>query len=218
MIDVMKKLGCIRHNGVLMTAEEHAAGYDRTDFQNLAAEAKSLGIRPGRGGSLRLQVHQARNAGTTPKAEGLARATAEGTMPTANQRGAVATALAKEGTVPAKPKATSATGDRVKIVAAAVEKDPALKGKAGDAINFLADPAFADVTGQGVVKLLKAGATGTSPAPASASTPANPTGTATNSDVWGSAIARMGKPPRLAAANASATVWGNVIGRMKARN
>lgn len=49
---------------------------------------------------------------------------------TAAQRGAVATALAKQGVAPAKPKASSSgTGDRVKIVAEALERDPALKGK-----------------------------------------------------------------------------------------
>jgi len=86
---------------------------------------------------------------------------------------------------PAKPKAsTSKPQDRVQIVAEAVANDPALKGKAGSAINFLADPAYSGVTGQGIVKLLRAGATTEAPTLAITTT-SKPTATRKRSDALG---------------------------------
>lgn len=186
--------------------------------------------------SLRLAAYQAQKAGYGSAAEGLARALARNASPvqtiaaipaadltksiTATQRGAVATTLPKQGVVPANPKATSATGDRVKIVAEAVAKDSALKGKAGDAIAMLADPDLAGLTGAAVVKSLKAGVTASPPAPAASKAAAStrtavPAPKAASTAVWDKAIAGMGKPPKLAATKASMTAWDNVIGRMK---
>lgn len=122
---------------------------------------------------------------------------------------------------PAKPKAsTSATGDRVKIVAEAVAKDSALKGKAGEAIAMLADPDLAGLTGAAVVKSLKAGVTASPPAPAASKAAAStrtavPAPKAASAAVWDKAIASMGQPPKLAATKASMTAWDSVIGRMK---
>jgi hypothetical protein len=53
------------------------------------------------------------------------------------------------------------------------------------------------------------------PKPASTSTPAKATSTKAG-DVWGSAIARMGKPAALNASKASMAPWDKVIDRMKA--
>lgn len=62
-------------------------------------------------------------------------------------------------TATAKPKAsTSKPRDRVKVVAHAVANDPALKGKAALALDMLADDDCANVSANGIVKLLKAGA------------------------------------------------------------
>lgn len=58
-------------------------------------------------------------------------------------------------------------------------------------------------------------ATAPAPQPAIASTPAKTTSTKA-SDVWGSAIARMGKPAALSASKASMAPWDKVIDRMKA--
>lgn len=169
------------------------------------------------GGSSRLAAYRARLDGSTPAQAGLAAALARTDCHPAPL--AARTVPTPRTVAPAKPKATTGiTGDRVKIVANAVANDPALAGKAGDAINFLADPAFAGVTGQGIVKLLNAGATGTPPALASASNFTKPTSTATSPDVWAGAIARMGKPAALGASKASMAPWEKVIGRMNRDN
>ena len=59
-----------------------------------------------------------------------------------------------------KPK-SEASADRVKAVAAAVENDPACKGKAELALSMLADDDYAGLSASGLVKLL-----GKTPVPA----------------------------------------------------
>lgn len=113
------------------------------------------------GGSSRLAAYRAGLNGKSAASIGLANALARAsgkpeplaarTVPTS--RNAMAT----------KPKASTAPHDRVKFVAHAVATDPACKGKAALAIQMLADPDYANVSGAGVVKLLKAGATATVP-------------------------------------------------------
>jgi hypothetical protein len=193
MTGLASRMGLVRKDGILMTKEEAAGGY-----VSLKAEADSLGISERPGQSLRLAVALARAGGNTAPL-------AARNMPTART------------VTSTKPKAsTSKPKDRVQIVGNAVLTDPALKGKAQDAIFMLADPAFANVTAGGILKMLKAGATGTPPALASASTSAKSASAAKGGDVWGSAIARMGKPAALSAAKASMAPWDKVIGRMKA--
>lgn len=83
-------------------------------------------------------------------------------------------------------RAAVATGqprNRVQIVADAVQRDPALQGKAEHALFMLADPAFASVTGAGIVKALKAGVT--------ASPPTIPATVPNPSDPWANVISRM---------------------------
>lgn len=75
--------------------------------------------------------------------------------------------------------------NRVQIVAEAVQRDRALQGKAEQALFMLADPAFANVTGAGIVKALKAGVTA-SPPTVAATEPAEKA-----RDPWASVIARM---------------------------
>jgi len=132
---------------------------------------------------------------------------------------------------------TSATQDRVKIVAAAVERDPALAGKAGEAIAMLADPELAGLTGAAVVKSLKAGVTVSPPAPAAskASTPAIATvkttkrsdalgggdkPTTASSNAWANVIARMNgnRPQPIAGKTAGDHAWSNAIAKLNRLN
>lgn len=130
---------------------------------------------------------------------------------------------------PAMPQAsTSKPRDRVKVVADAVANDPGCKGKAAIAIKMLADPDCANVSGSGIVKMIKSGASADAPTPqgaphktsafAKASAPARasaPAPKAASTALWDKAISSMGKPPKLAASKASMDPWDNVIGRMK---
>lgn len=84
VIDIVKQLGCVRHNGVVMTAEERAAGYDHAaakrtvamstrgslaaSIESLRAEMATYGVEPREGRSRRLQIHQARE---TARANGI---------------------------------------------------------------------------------------------------------------------------------------------------
>lgn len=114
----------------------------------------------------------------------------------------------------AKPKAsTSKPPDRVKVVAEALERDPALKGKAQDALFMLADPDLSGLTGEAVIKSLKAGIT-VSPPKAATGTPAKPT--AQSKAVWGNVIARMNgdQPQPIAGKAAGDHTWGNAIAKM----
>lgn len=148
---------------------------------------------------------------------GLAAALARGAGKPATS--AVRTTATMTAAATAKPKASSALPrDRVKVVAQAVAKDPALKGKAGDAINFLADPALAGVTGEGVIKLLKAGATASPPAMATSA--AKPAASPKSDGLWDSAIAKLNgaKPAPLNTSKAASGAWDNVIARMNRAN
>lgn len=106
---------------------------------------------------------------------------------------------------PAKPKAsTSQPRNRVQIVADAVQRDPALKGKAEAALYMLADADLAGLTGEAIVKSLKAGMSVTPPAVA---TTTKPTTAPKRSDALGG-----GEKPT----QASASAWAAVIDRMNA--
>lgn len=154
------------------------------------------------GRSSRLAAYRARLTGGTNAQAGLAAAlTRNSASLAARTMPAVTTAKAKANATNAKPH------DRVKVVAHALETDPALKGKAEAALCFLADPAFAGVTGQGVIKLLKAGAT-TEP-PKLATTTTKATTAPKRSDALGGGH----KPTK-----ASTSAWAKVIGEMNARN
>lgn len=196
-----------------------------------AEELKWLGETP------RIAAYRVGANGRSAAEIGLARALARNASPvqtigaipaadltksmTAAQRGAVATALARQGVAPAKPKAsTSQPHDRVKFVAAALERDPALKGKHGDALAMLADPDFAGLTGAAVVKSLKAGITVSRPvsvaSKANASHPARAAAPAPKDAsiaMWDKAIANMGRSaPSLGAVD---PVWEKAIAKLR---
>lgn len=154
------------------------------------------------GGSSRLAAYRAGRNGQSAAEIGMAAALARNNAPlAARTMPAVTTAKAKANATTTKPR------DRVKVVADAVANDPGCKGKAKDALCFLADPAFAGVTGEGIVKLLKAGAT--AELPVLAATTTKPTTTAKRSDALGG-----GQKPT----KASASAWDNVIDRMNRTN
>lgn len=155
--------------------------------------------------------------GQSAAAIGLAAALARGAGKPASSAVRTTATATTAGTV--RPKAYSALPlDRVKVVAQAVAKDPALKGKAGDAINFLADPAFAGVTGEGVIKLLKAGATASPPAMATSA--AKPAASPKSDGLWDSAIAKLNgaKPAPLNTSKAASGAWDSVIAKMNRAN
>lgn len=154
------------------------------------------------GGSSRLAAYRAGLNGKSAAEIGMAAALARNSG--ARTSTPLAARTAPTVTTTKAKAATTATGDRVKIVAHAVANDPALAGKAGDAINFLADPAFAGVTGQGIVKLLKAGATASLPTAAATGPAPSPA----RSDALGGGD----KPTQ-----ASARAWDSVISRMAVR-
>jgi hypothetical protein len=114
-------------------------------------------------GSTRLAAYRARLNGATGAEAGLSAALARVERSPVQATARTTTARATTTSTTAKAKASTGTHDRVKFVAHAVETDPALQGKAGLAIQMLADPDYAGVSGSGVVKLLKAGATATAP-------------------------------------------------------
>lgn len=154
------------------------------------------------GNSSRLAAYRARLTGGTNAQAGLVAALTRNSAPlAARTMPTVTTAKAKANATTAKPR------DRVKVVADAVANDPGCKGKAKDALCFLADPAFAGVTGEGIVKLLKAGAT--AELPVLAATTTKPTTTAKRTDALGG-----GQKPT----KASASAWANVIDRMNRTN
>lgn len=154
------------------------------------------------GGSSRLAAYRARLTGGTNAQAGLVAALTRNSAPlAARTMPTVTTAKAKANATNAKPR------DRVKVVADAVANDPGCRGKAEDALCFLADPAFAGVTGEGIVKLLKAGATAELPVMA-ATTTIKATTTPKRSDALGG-----GQKPT----KASASAWDNVIRRMTVR-
>lgn len=155
--------------------------------------------------------------GQSAAAIGLAAALARGAGKPATSAVRTTATATTAGTV--RPKASSALPlDRVKVVAQAVAKDPALKGKAGDAINFLADPALAGVTGEGVIKLLKAGATASPPS--MATSVAKPAASPKSNGLWDSAIAKLNgaKPAPLNTSKAASGAWDNVIAKMNRAN
>lgn len=241
MTELANKLGLIRKDGILMTKEEAAGGFDRdiarqnlekqrgraaflSSFESLKAEANGLGVSERPGQSLRLSVHRAR----ADLPEGVQAALQRSDAKEARRNGGSTSARAS-GFATAAKASTSQPHDRVKFVAAALERDPALKGKHGDALAMLADPDFAGLTGAAVVKSLKAGITVSRPASvaskASASSKAAhparaaaPAPKAASTALWDKAIASMGRsaPPLKAPSKASAKAWDNVIGRMKA--
>lgn len=60
----------------------------------------------------------------------------------------------KKGKSEASASGAGAADNRIKAVAAAVETDPACKGKAGLALQMLADDDYAGLSASGIVKLL----------------------------------------------------------------
>lgn len=241
MTGLANKLGLVRKDGILMTKEEAAGGFDRdiarqnldehrgraaflSSFESLKAEANGLGIGERPGNSLRLAVHRAR----ADLPEGVQAALQRSDAKEARRNGGNTSARAS-GLAAAAKASTSQPQDRVKFVANAVATDPACKGKAAIAIKMLADPDYANVSGSGIVKMIKAGASADTPsphgaphktsAPAKASAPARASALApkaASTAVWDKAIASMGKPPKLAASKASMGPWDTVIGRMSA--
>lgn len=222
MTSLASKMGCVRKDGILMTKEEAAAGYKHgnlSSMESLRADAKKFGISERPGHSLRLAVALARAGSNDTPAPLTAR-----NMPTAR------TVVMET----ANPKAsTSKPRDRVKVVAHAVANDPALQSKAGDAINLLADSEYEGVTGEGIVKLLKAGATHapdwfdlaakaaktSAPAKAAAAR-TNPTANPKSNGLWDNAIAKLNgaKPAPLNTSKAASGAWDNVIARMNRAN
>lgn len=155
--------------------------------------------------------------GQSAAAIGLAAALARGAGKPASN--AVRTTATTTAAATAKPKAsTSKPQDRVKVVAHAVANDPLLKGKAGTAIDFLADPEFAGVTGEGVIKLLKAGATTSTPSQVTST--AKPVASPKSDGLWDGAIAKLNgaKPAPLNTSKAASGAWDNVIARMNRAN
>lgn len=176
------------------------------------------------GGSSRLAAYRARLNGHSAAQIGIAAALARNNSPLAARTVPTSTtAKTKANATTTKPR------DRVKVVADAVANDPGCKGKAAIAIKMLADPDYANVSGSGIVKMIKAGASADAPTPqgaphktsvpAKASAPARasaPAPKAASTAVWDKAIASIGKPPKLAASKASMGPWDTVIGRMSA--
>lgn len=175
MTELANKLGLIRKDGILMTKEEAAGGFDRdiarqnfdehrcraaflSSFESLKAEANGLGVSERPGHSLRLSVHRAR----ADLPEGVQAALQRSDAKEARRNGGSTSARAS-GFATATKASTSQPQDRVKFVANAVATDPACKGKAATAIKMLADPDYANVSASGIVKLLKAGASAEAP-------------------------------------------------------
>lgn len=112
----------------------------------------------GKGGSSgissRLAAHR---AGAVGAANGLAAALARiSEKPVAPS---IRTGATTQAAATTRPKAsTNSVQSRIQIVAHALANDPALKGKAALALDMLADDDCANVSANGIVKLLKAGA------------------------------------------------------------
>lgn len=114
-----------------------------------------------------------------------------------------------------KPKkGAEASTDRVKAVAAAVETDPACKGKAGLALSMLADDDFAGLSASGIVKLLgKTPVSGASANDADADAAARAEMQAALAETTNSNIDANVPPAGSAQAN-STSVWDKAIARV----
>ena len=114
-----------------------------------------------------------------------------------------------------KPKTgAEASTDRVKAVAAAVETDPACKGKAALALSMLADDDFAGLSASGLVKMLgKTPVSGASASDADADAAARAEMQAALAETTNSNIDANTPPAGSAQAN-STSVWDKAIARV----
>lgn len=115
-----------------------------------------------------------------------------------------------------KPKkGAEASTDRVKAVAAAVDTDPACKGKASLALSMLADDEFAGLSASGIVKIL--GMSDVSDAGANASEAVALAEMKAALSETGNSNIEANVPPAGGAAANSNSVWDKAIARVCAK-
>lgn len=179
--------------------------------------------------SIRLLAHQVKMAGKSPAAIGLAAALARAkaergiTSSAAAPRPAASSRVIAIKDIAAKDLVATLSPKQLKGLAAAMGKQSGASVWAAPATQVAqtAEQARAEMreaiaASQGkTIAPAKATAPAPAPKPAIASIPAKTTSTKAG-DVWGSAIARMGKPAALSASKASMAPWDKVIDRMKA--